>query len=86
MIGEITRFSGGFGSSYSYAITRSFRMVCAQTILDQDMEQDYWMTAAVGAMLAAAPTLQDPPPREHIAEVMTALVQQADTISALARQ
>jgi transcriptional regulator with XRE-family HTH domain len=56
------------------------------TILDQDLEQHCWVTASVGAMLAAAPTLQDPPPREHIAEVMTALVQQADTISALARQ
>jgi AraC-like DNA-binding protein len=55
------------------------------TVLDPDMEQECWTTAAVGSILATTPTLREPPPRERIAEVMTALVQQADTISTLAR-
>jgi hypothetical protein len=49
------------------------------------MEQECWTTAAVGIILAATPTLREPPPRERIAEVMTALVLQSDTISTLAR-
>lgn len=57
-----------------------------QRNLEQDMEHQRWITAAIGTVLAAAPIVRAPPPRTQMADLMTSLVQQAGTISTLARQ
>jgi hypothetical protein len=44
----------------------------------------FW-SAFLSQLYVGVNTLRDPPPRERIAEVITALVHQADTISTLAR-